>query len=156
MGIAIARGDASARIVDRPAIPRHGRLLQPAGPEGHPDILREPGLEDALRGDQNISFYVRVYNAPYDDLDDDNPIRHCNASFETVVRNMDGGVIDSPILQWDAQQVDNDISISDGSTSSFSGFQFDLRPECDIGTYNLTFCLRYENTRGPPRSSTPT
>ena len=138
---------ASLTVLPSPVMADYYNLPDQRGIQIYSESLDSRTL---YAGDQNISFYVRVYNAPYDDLDDDNPIRHCNASFETVVRSMDGGVIDSPILQWDAQQVDNDISISDGSTSSFSGFQFDLRPECDIGTYNLTFCLRYENNAGTP------
>ncbi len=132
-------------VLPPPAAAAYYNLPDQRGIQIHSENL---GSRTIYAGDQNISFYVRVLNSNGDDLDDDNPIRHCNASFETVVRDMDGNVIGSPILEWDAREVDNDATIFDGYTSTFSNFQFDLRPDCDVRTYNLTFCLRYENAAG--------
>lgn len=112
--------------------------------------IASESLDSSTRypGDQDVMFYVRVRNGPGDELTDDNPIEHCNASIGNLVCDEKGNVVDSPILNWDTQELYDDARIYEGNYYYFQYFQFDLKPDCKPMTYNLTFNIRYQTSGG--------
>jgi hypothetical protein len=104
--------------------------------------------QNIFPGTEYVMFYVRIYNERYDDFSDDNPIRETNVSIGSVVHNVNGDWIDSPISSWDTQAVNNQATIYDGNTYSFSYFVFHVKPNAATQRYNLTVIITYRTSQG--------
>lgn len=95
-------------------------------------------------GDKGISFYIRMVNDDNDVYTDDDPIRHCNLSIDQAVRDADGMTVESPIAIWTTREVNADATLYDGGyTYTFSGFEFDVKPDATPMYYNLTVRMNY-------------
>jgi hypothetical protein len=103
-------------------------------------------------GDREVSFYLRIRNGDNDLYDDDEPIRNCNVSIGDTVRDVNGQTIQSPIDTWLTWEVKSNATLWEGgSFYTFSGFEFNVKPDAPAQIYNLTVRMVYNtvnNARG--------
>jgi hypothetical protein len=98
-------------------------------------------------GDRGVDFYLRIRNGDNDEFVDDDPIRHCNVTIDEVVRDTDGNVVTTPISNWIVRENLANATLYDGgSFHTFYGFEFDVKPDADTTTYNLTVKMRYRTS----------
>jgi hypothetical protein len=94
-------------------------------------------------GDQDVTFYVRIRNN-YGGATGYENIYECDCRISGMVTDEDGIMVDTPVLMWDTQEVDDNVTINDGSYWTFSYFEFDIKPDAKPGTYNFTVEMRYK------------
>lgn len=106
-------------------------------------------------GDQNFDFDVTISNdAPGGDATDDDPIRYCNLTISSTVRDEMGSTVTSPISNWDDDTVNDNVNIYDWGGNTFNNFIFDVAGNAVPGTYNLTVTLSFKNETGTAGSYT--
>ena len=100
-------------------------------------------------GDRDVSFYIRIRNGDNDEATDDDPIRHCNVTIEEAVRNVDGELVTTPIDNWFIREDIANATLWEGSSYyTFSGFEFNVKPDAETTYYNLTVRMKYRTSDG--------
>jgi len=115
-------------------------------------IANDPfGAINLYPGEQDVAFDVTIANGNAGTQTDTADLNGCNLYIDTgTVRDATGNTVTSPIGNWDVNAVEDGVTINDGTPHTFSGFQFDLLPNAEPGTYNLTVDLQFTDSDGTP------